>query len=57
MNYSSNVVAVSATVSPWWLPYLNTASENAALILPILGVGWLVIQITHFFYKRYYGRD
>ena len=37
--------AVVAAVSPWWLPWLKTVSEDAALILPILGVLWLLLQI------------
>lgn len=37
--------AVAAIVSPLWLPALHTASEIAALILPILGATWLIVQI------------
>jgi hypothetical protein len=37
--------AVAAAASPWWLPWLKTISDDAALILPILGVAWLLLQI------------
>lgn len=37
--------AVAAIASPLWLPALHTASEVAALILPILGATWLAVQI------------
>ena len=37
--------AVAALASPLWLPALHTASEVAALILPILGATWLAVQI------------
>lgn len=39
-------VAASAVASPLWLPWLQSASEVAGVIAPILGVVWLVIQIT-----------
>jgi hypothetical protein len=38
--------AVSAVASPWWLPSLQTISDTAALVLPILGVLWLIVQIS-----------
>lgn len=38
--------AVAALVSPIWLPALHTASEVAALVLPILGATWLILQIA-----------
>lgn len=38
--------AVAALTSPVWLPALHTASEFAALILPILGATWLLLQIV-----------
>jgi len=38
--------AVGAIGSPWWLPWLQTVSEFAAIIAPILGVIWLLVQIT-----------
>ena len=45
-------VAPAAVASPLWLPVIHTVSEGAALILPILGVVWLVIQMTDYFNKK-----
>jgi hypothetical protein len=47
--------AVGAITSPAWLPALYTASHVAGLLLPILGVLWLLVQIgvkLHSTYKR-----
>lgn len=41
----TNVVALSAVVSPWWLDLVQTVSDASAIALPIMGVVWLVIQI------------
>ena len=38
--------AVAAIVSPWWLPALHQVSDVAALLLPIAGVIWLVVQVV-----------
>jgi hypothetical protein len=38
--------AVAAIASPWWLPALHSVSDVAALVLPILGVLWLLLQIV-----------
>lgn len=38
--------AGAAIVSPLWLPPLQVISDTASIILPILGVVWLVVQIT-----------
>lgn len=38
--------AVAAIVSPWWLPALHQVSDVAALLLPIAGVTWLIVQIV-----------
>lgn len=40
------VVAVSAVASPAWLPWLHVASDGAALIAPLLGTIWLIVQIV-----------
>jgi hypothetical protein len=48
---ATDVGAVAALTSPYWLPTLHTVSEIAALIVPILGAIWLVIQITHYLYR------
>lgn len=38
--------ALGAIASPLWLPTLQGVSDMAAMILPILGVLWLLVQIT-----------
>ena len=38
-------VAASAVTSPFWLPWLHSASEIAAMVTPILGGLWLLVQI------------
>lgn len=50
--WPSNVVAASAVASPVWLPSLQTVSETAALVLPIVGVLWLMIQIGFFLHSK-----
>ena len=50
-NVITAPAAVAAVISPWWLPILHSTSEAAALILPIIGVLWLVIQIMVFLYR------
>lgn len=42
---ANKAAIVTAVSSPWWLPLLQHTSEAAALILPILGVVWLLVQI------------
>lgn len=42
-------------VTPWWLPILQGWSEVAALLLPIAGVIWLMIQIAGYIGK--YNKD
>jgi hypothetical protein len=42
---ATNVIAAGAAVSPWWMPSLADISQNAALLLPILGCAWLIVQI------------
>jgi hypothetical protein len=46
-------IAAGAVISPAWLPLIETASQYAALLLPILGVIWLGVQI---FFKVREGR-
>ena len=48
----TNVTAGAAIVSPWWLPALQGVSEFASVVLPILGVAWLVIQIIGYFTSK-----
>jgi hypothetical protein len=39
-------VAAGSLASPLWLPWLKTVSDGAALLLPIFGLIWLVVQIV-----------
>ena len=48
----TDAASVVAIGSPWWLPVLKGTSEIAALLLPILGVTWLVIQIGFKVYRE-----
>lgn len=41
----TDVAAIASVASPWWLPWLSTTSEIAGLLLPVLGVIWLIVQI------------
>lgn len=43
-EYFTNAAAGFAVLSPWWLPWLEDFSTIAALLLPIAGLAWLVIQ-------------
>jgi len=45
--------AAGAIMSPWWLPVLHELSEFAAVVAPILGVIWLLIQIAVKLYEAY----
>jgi hypothetical protein len=49
----TNVIAAGAAVSPWWMPSLADISQTAALLLPILGCAWLLVQIL----AKLSGRD
>lgn len=42
----TDVGAVAAIASPWWLPTLHSWSVIAADLLPIAGVAWLVVQVA-----------
>ena len=46
VDNTTAAVAVSAVTSPVWFPWLVSASETAALIAPLLGTVWLVVQIV-----------
>lgn len=49
MDRSTDVVAGAAVVSPLWFPWLDTTSQIAGMLVPILGATWLIIQIiSHF---------
>lgn len=46
MENTTNVTAFGAVTTPFWLPALNTASEIAGTVAPILGALWLTVQIV-----------
>jgi hypothetical protein len=52
VDRSTDVVAGAAVTSPVWLPWLQQTSEIAALLVPIFGVIWLVIQIVGYLSRR-----
>jgi hypothetical protein len=52
MDNTNNAIAGAALSSPWWLPGLERFSEIAALLLPIAGLVWLVVQIVGYLYKH-----
>lgn len=45
VDHSTNGAAVAMITSPIWLSWLQSASEIAAIVAPILGVIWLLVQI------------
>ena len=42
---TTTAIAAGGISAPVWLPPLKEASEIAGMILPILGVVWLIVQI------------
>lgn len=46
VEHTTTAVAAGAVASPFWLPWLQTASEVAATVAPIVGLIWLIVQIT-----------
>lgn len=48
----TSAVASAALTSPYWLPALEGVSSVAALLLPILGALWLLVQILFKVAKR-----
>ncbi|UFS67872.1 hypothetical protein LO749_20800 [Paracoccus denitrificans] len=42
---ASASISSAALTSPFWLPALKNTSEIAALLTPILGGAWLIVQI------------
>lgn len=40
----TNTTAIFAVISPLWLEWLQDISQVAALLLPVAGLAWLVIQ-------------
>ena len=47
----NNALAGLAILSPWWLPWLQDVSTIAALLLPIFGGLWLLVQIWSRLFK------
>jgi hypothetical protein len=52
VELTKHAAALGAIASPWWLVCLKAVSDGAAFILPILGVVWLVIQMTDYFIRK-----
>jgi hypothetical protein len=42
----ADMVGTVAIVSPWWLPYLKTASEEASFLLPIGGLILIAVNVV-----------
>ncbi len=45
LDHATTGVAASMATSPIWLPWLETTSQVAASLAPILGLVWLIVQI------------
>ena len=45
-DWTTNILAVFAILSPAWLHSLQDISSEVALLLPILGALWLLTQIV-----------
>lgn len=45
LDNATTAIAAGAVASPVWLPWLQTASQVAAAVAPILGAIWLLVQI------------
>lgn len=44
-HVTNTTIAAGAAVSPWWLPSLADVSQGAAMLLPVLGCTYLILQI------------
>lgn len=53
MDTFTNAGAGAAVVSPLWLPTLHDISAGASWLLPVLGCGWLLMQIAFKLKDRY----
>lgn len=51
---ATDIIAVGAIASPWWLTTLQTIHDWAAWSLPILGAGWLLLQAFVLLHKTYW---
>lgn len=47
----TNGVAVGGVTLPLWFDYVQSISEVAAAVLPILGVVWITVQMIGYFKK------
>lgn len=56
IDRSTTAIAAGATVSPFWLPYLQGVSDGAALVLPILGAAWIIMQMYFHIKKNRTGK-
>lgn len=43
-DHLNSWLATLAVLSPVWLPWLQDVSTIAALLLPIFGIAWFIIQ-------------
>lgn len=50
-DYVTNGIAGGAVTSPLWIPYVQTISDVAAVVTPILGGIWLAGRIIVSLYK------
>ncbi|WP_420023752.1 hypothetical protein ACN9JG_06230 [Cereibacter azotoformans] len=46
LTQATHAVAVASIISAAWIPTLKEASEIAGYLMPILGVIWLLVQIS-----------
>ncbi|HWK64110.1 MAG TPA: hypothetical protein VNS34_04175 [Rhizobiaceae bacterium] len=52
IDRTTHYVAAGAVMSPWWLPSLADVSEMAALLLPIAGLLWILVQFVVLVLRR-----
>jgi hypothetical protein len=45
LDNATTAAAGAALSSPFWLPVLEDLSSASALLLPVLGAIWLIVQI------------
>jgi hypothetical protein len=54
---ATTFLAMASFATPFWITLLKDVSEAAALLMPILGAIWLIIQITHKIYTIWKGTE
>jgi flagellar biogenesis protein FliO len=52
LDDATTAAAGAALTSPLWLPVLQDVSSLSALLLPILGAVWLIVQIVVRIHER-----